>query len=181
VAINFTWRITKYNPNFRDNRGNYLKEEWNSISDVGNLISDSGVRISIQDYILVEERYVKAIFNIMNCLNIQKLAVNGLEKWDDTLDTSDFSLLYSDKMKRLYNEIKDGIWIDREQVSDICRLILREKIWCKLNCDGRMYVHFGHDFYMFIGSEKRCSDTIGNIKKSGLYVEDFISPINDEN
>ncbi|MDQ1236448.1 hypothetical protein QE450_003946 [Paenibacillus sp. SORGH_AS306] len=53
-------------------------------------------------------------------------------------------------------------------------------MWCKLQCNAKIYVHFGHDFYMFIGSEMMCEDTINNIESSGLYVEDFISPINEK-
>jgi hypothetical protein len=33
----YNWRITKYNPAYRDNAGCYLKDEWTSISDIGNI------------------------------------------------------------------------------------------------------------------------------------------------
>lgn len=181
MAINFTWRVTKYNPKYRDNRGKYLRKEWTSISDIGNIIGDGDICVTIQDYISTEDKYVRAILDIMNCLDIQKLNIFGLEKWEDMIDISDFPALYNDKMIKLYSEISDGVCLEKEQISDLCRMILREKIWCKLKYDSKMYVHFGHDYYMFIGSEKRCQNIISNIEKFGLYVEDFISPINDEN
>jgi hypothetical protein len=30
----YAWRITKYNPAFRDERGAYLQDEWTGISDI---------------------------------------------------------------------------------------------------------------------------------------------------
>lgn len=180
MTINFTWRVTKYNPKYRDETGVYFRDEWTSISEIG-IITNDNITLTIQDYISTEDRYLKAILGIMSCLDIQKLSIVGLEKWEDTLDTNDFPSLYSDKMIKLYSQIANGVWLEKDQISDICRLILRDKIWCKLKYDSKMYVHFGHDFYMFIGSEIMCNDTINNIEEMGLYVEDFISPINEEN
>lgn len=179
MAIHFTWRVTKYNPKYRDEKGVYLRDEWTSVSEIDR-ITNSHVILTIQDYISTENRYVEAILDMMSCLNIQKLSISGLEKWGDTLDITNFPSLYSEKMRSLYDQVTNGLWLEKDQISDISRLILREKIWCKLKCDSRMYVHFGHDFYMFIGSEVMCENTINNIEKSGLYVENFISPINEE-
>lgn len=176
MAIHFTWRITKYNPKYRDEKGVYLRDEWTSISEIGSITNDNGM-LKTHDYISTENKYVKAILDIMSCLDIQKLSIFGLEQWGDTLDITHFPSLYSEKMRSLYDQATNGLWLEKDQISDISRLILREKIWCKLKCDSRMYVHFGYDFYMFIGSEVMCEDTINNIEKSGLYVENFISPI----
>lgn len=179
MTIHFTWRITKYNPKYRDEKCIYLRDEWTSISEIGR-ITNNHVILTIQDYISTENRYVEAILDVMSCLDIQKLSIFGLEKWEDTLDTTNFSFLYNENMKSLYGQVTNGLWLEKDQISDLSRLILREKIWCKLKFDSKMYVHFGYDFYMFIGSEMMCEDTINNIEKSGLYVEDFISPIKEE-
>lgn len=179
MTINFTWRITKYNPKYRNERGVYLRDEWTSISEIDSITNDNGM-LKTHDYISTENKYVKAILDIMSCLDIQKLSIFGLEKWENTLDTTNFSSLYNENMKSLYGQVTNGLWLEKDQISDLSRLILREKIWCKLKFDSKMYVHFGHDFYMFIGSEMMCEDTINNIEKSGLYVEDFISPIKEE-
>jgi len=41
--IKYQWRITKYNPNLRNNEGHYTKElEWTSSSDIGkNIYGDT--------------------------------------------------------------------------------------------------------------------------------------------
>ena len=39
-----------------------------------------------------------------------------------------------------------------------------------------MYVHFGYDYYMYIGSEKPLEKEIDSINRSGLFVENMVSP-----
>jgi len=56
------------------------------------------------------------------------------------------------------------------------RMCLREAIWCKLEAEGRFYIHFGWDYYMYIGSDKSSADAIQLATSDGLFVEDFISP-----
>lgn len=175
----FTWRITKYNPKYRSEKGFYLRKEWTSISEIGSLNNDN-IPLTISGYTSIEDKYIKAILYIMSCLDVQRLSIVGLEKWEDKLNINDFPSLYSDEMIDLYSQITNDTWLEKDQISDICRLVLREKVWCKLECDSKMYVHFGHDFYMFIGSELMCKDAIDNIEKTGLFVEDFISPISNE-
>ncbi|MFL0507599.1 hypothetical protein ACH0B5_17895 [Ureibacillus sp. 179-F W5.1 NHS] len=35
MNMKYQWRITKYNPAFRDQDGAYMKDEWISSSDIG--------------------------------------------------------------------------------------------------------------------------------------------------
>ena len=44
-----------------------------------------------------------------------------------------------------------------------------------------MFVHFGWDYYMYIGSAKQCTGTIVQIQKSGLYIEQYKSPYLENN
>ena len=67
-------------------------------------------------------------------------------------------------------------FIDQLKIKDICRLILREHLWAKLGYDSKMYVHFGHDYYMYIGSLLSCEEAIKNITDQGFFVEKFKSP-----
>ena len=30
------WRVTKYNPQYRNRKGVYTKEEWTEVADIGN-------------------------------------------------------------------------------------------------------------------------------------------------
>ncbi len=41
--MKFMWRVTKYNPTFRDENGTYIKDEWTSFSDIGKKVSRKGI------------------------------------------------------------------------------------------------------------------------------------------
>ncbi len=50
------FRISKYNPVFRDEYGCYTKEEWTSISDVDKEIC--GVKLSLGGYLNIENKKI---------------------------------------------------------------------------------------------------------------------------
>ena len=82
-------------------------------------------------------------------------------------------------MIETYNTIKKRQSIKKEVISQVARLALRENIWAKLESKD-MYIHFGYDYYMYIGSTKHCNNMISKIEESGLFVEPFVSPYSDE-
>jgi hypothetical protein len=104
--------------------------------------------------------------------------VSGLEKWEEQLEIEEFPDLYNANMYNLYENISEESLVHQKDVGDLSRLILRNNLWCRLN-HPRMYLHFGHDFYMFIGCEMECVKLRNNIQSSGLFIEDWISPIKD--
>ena len=64
------------------------------------------------------------------------------------------------------------------QVTQAMRLALREVLWFRIQGKNGFYIHFGYDYYMYIGSEEAC------IPKSDLTTElfvdkDFASPYFD--
>ena len=83
---------------------------------------------------------------------------------------------YSQEITVLINNIQIGNFINQQQVTDMCRLVLREYVWTKLSYDSKMYVHFGYDYYMYIGSLLPCKETIRSITNQGLFVKKFKSP-----
>lgn len=168
----FSWRITKYNPCYRNYQGAYLKNEWISYGDIG--ISFDNTLFTFEDYIKVENMYIEAILLFMYCLEVSYLTFTPMEKY--VLDKNDAH--FSSSMIRLFNSIRDGIVVNRYTVDDLVRLILRETIWGKLKAQN-MYVHFGYDYYMYIGAVHPCLKTIQKIKHMGLFVEKFDSPYHD--
>ena len=42
-----------------------------------------------------------------------------------------------------------------------------------------MYIHFGYDYYMYIGSSNACDNVRIKIQEEGLFVEEFKSPYGD--
>ena len=58
------YRITKYNPKYRNSSGAYLKDGWTSISDIGTIYN--GKKSTLKEYFKIEEAYVKAILLLWN-------------------------------------------------------------------------------------------------------------------
>jgi len=169
--MQFSYRVTKYNPANRNELGHYLfQDEWTCYSQVG--IKSDDKLLTIDEYLEVESKYVNSIVLFMQCNQIETLRVmGGLEKsWDPAQDYNS-----NKEMIDLFNKVKDGDSLNIDQVKNLSRLALRKYIWCKLEND-RMFVHFSSDYYMYIGSQRECEKTIEQIQKSGLFVEDFKSP-----
>lgn len=168
--MKFCWRITKYDPRYRNHEGMFLNNEWTSYSDIGYTFDDA--RFTYEMYEKTENLYIKAIIFLMECNKVSSLQVNSLEK-SKRLKKDDHNTKH---MSLLFNTVKENDWIEQENIEDFCKLILREKLWCKLVNNEKMFVHFGWDFYMYIASAFACEKTIKNIENSGLFVEPFRSP-----
>ena len=167
------WRITKYNPNNRNKNGNYVKDDWTSVYDICK--SFDGIRLTRDSYLLYENAYVNTIAKIMFINRQEIIKVEELEKRDFVY----YSDLAEMNAYNVYKSLKNNMAIlsqEVELVELIVRLILRDIIWCKL-IGKTMFIHFGYDYYMYIGSEKSLSDVLlEDIKRDGLFVEVMSSP-----
>jgi hypothetical protein len=150
------YRITKFDPAFRDTAGAYLRDEWTSFGDVGR--SFGGITLSHTEYLRVESAYIEATTAFLLEDNAPNLRVIGLEIRADTP-----------------NAPPEGAWITAKAFASICRSVLRQEFWCKLEAGGR-FVHFGWDYYMYVGVVSRCESSIGKAKALGLFVEEIDSP-----
>lgn len=174
----FNWRITKYNPNYRDEVGRYKKSEWTSFSEIGTTFN--GKKLTTDDYSVIENAYVDIIVALMNELGIESLQVRDLEKMNNKFMPNKIDKFYSDEMVNFYISLQENDVLNIKEIQYLSRLVLRENLWCKLEKDHNMFVHFGYDYYMYIGSHKNCKNLINTIMGRGLFIEDFVSPYNDE-
>jgi hypothetical protein len=172
----YFWRITKYDPTQRI-KGVYKNKEWTSISDVGRVFSAG--KFLLEHYLETESLYIMSIILIMKENNLNSFQVVDLEKYNFDLENDEFHSIYTDEMKRLYSNVKNGDYISADKLELLSQLLLRGKIWCKFQ-NREMFVHFGFDYYMYIGSVKECSDSLIKISSSGLFVESFESPYLEE-
>ena len=175
----YTYRITKYNPVNRDNFGKYMKDEWTSISDIGKIYEAS--EFTIKEYYSTESKYIDAILNFTKYLNLDKLEVTSLEKnfsYKDDVSCYEekYKEYYTDEMEQIFDNVCNGVYLNVHEVEVLCRLILREHIWCKLEIENVMFVHFGYDYYMYVGVYSECIGAIEEIRDSGLFVENYESP-----
>lgn len=53
----YKYRISKYNPQYRNEEGCYTKNEWTSYSDIGTIYE--GRKFTKEEYLYVEKNIVK--------------------------------------------------------------------------------------------------------------------------
>ena len=107
----------------------------------------------------------------MECVSINTIKVISLEKYD--LLKSDID--NSQELLNIFEAISNNMTVDKESIKNVIRLVLREMVWCELEAKD-MYVHFGYDYYIYIGITKQCSEAVIKSEKLGLFVEPYSSP-----
>lgn len=66
--MKYQWRITKYNPIFRNENGHYLLDEWICPSEIGKVLN--GDLFTLENYLLIENAYIETIIEFLNEKNI---------------------------------------------------------------------------------------------------------------
>jgi hypothetical protein len=150
------YRVTKYNPALRDHSGAYTKVEWVSFTQIGQTFS--GVLLTADEYERVEEAYVQAAVSFLRESGLSSMRVAGLENHRvQSLDFQNDSVLPLDR------------------IGEIIPRILREEFWCRFE-GSNGFIHFGWDYYMYIGVSHPCPTARARATELGLYVEEFASP-----
>lgn len=157
-------RITKYDPRNRDANGHYtLVDEWASISDVGK--SFQGKILTMEQYLAIEEKYIQAVEVLLQKNGSSDIAIVDLENHTDETAM----------------DLSEGKTISRNLMSDLVKLILREKVWGRLVANNQFEIHFGYDYYMYFVGESLTIDIIEELRMiNGLYVEEVRSPYLEE-
>jgi hypothetical protein len=151
------YRVTKYDPSLRDATGAFTGHDWTSRSDIGRVF-DGGM-LTEAVYRKVEDSYLVAMESFLHDAGIASLALKGAER-----------------RSTLGGRFSRGGNLSVAQSLDFARLVLREEAWGKLVAPGKAYVHFGYDFYMYIGVPVQCERSIAIARDSGLFVERMRSP-----
>lgn len=171
----YKYRVTKYNPSFRDDEGLYLKEDWTAISDIGKTFD--GEKLTAESYKKTEDSYIKAIHLIMDYLRVPYLTImdvrqsSSFEMFQEIIKK--YQKLYSEEMLKYYLNVKNNDKLTKENVNVYCRLLLREDIGSRVFYPRRMKVYIGYDYLMSIHTSRPLDPIIPLIEEIGLYVEDF--------
>lgn len=177
--IKYQWRITKYNPNFRNNEGHYTKElEWTSPSHIGKKIYDE--TFTLEEYLKVETAYIDTIIKFLDVNNIKSLRIINTTNIDVNMDSALYNKLYDKKLDNFH--LKDDQEVTIDQIRLISKMVLRGFIFCHF-ISSDFFVHFGDEYYMFIGTNNYQEEPLKFAKKNNLFVEEMVSPfyINEEN
>ena len=80
------YRISKYDPSSRDERGYFTEEDWTSFSDIGK--EYHGTVLTDLQYAAVEAKYIDAVTTVLRQNRIHTMIVEKLEKGDAPLSDS---------------------------------------------------------------------------------------------
>jgi hypothetical protein len=156
----FEYRVTKYDPRLRDRSGAYRRDEWISPDQIGQTFG--GVVFTAAEYQRTEDAYVAAAMAFLRESGCVSLRVVQLEN------------------SRPFQEpgilLSPGVTLCLADLERVCRLNLRGTIWCKLEDDAGRFIHFGYDYYMYIGVPTPCETAKALAPRLGLFVETFPSP-----
>lgn len=165
------YRITKYDPYKRDRNGKYDENEWTSLSD---LINEMQFNKAIDIYLKVENKFIELYSYILSESNIEKMIISSLEI------NNNYDKEYLDRITynvdiNILKTLKNGKTIDKAEILGVIRLSLREIIWCKLNWN-LVYIHFGYDYYTYIGGITIANGLINSALENAIYIEEYDSP-----
>ena len=147
------YRITKYNPANRDN-GIYTVDEWTSFSDIGSVFN--GTKLTEDIYLKTEKAYIDCCIELINREHISNLSLENLECYKD-------NITFPTKV------------FDAEQIRQVITACLREQCWFKL-VGKDFFIHFGWDYYMYVGTSLPNVIVEQVATRYGLYCEIFDSP-----
>ncbi|WP_416729348.1 hypothetical protein [Fictibacillus sp. JL2B1089] len=171
----YKYRITKYNPVFRDNEGIYLENDWTGISDLGK--SFNGKELTMEQYKETEENYISAIQLIMSYMKTPYLkiedAIQSFSK-DMFFDLiADYKPLYTKDIIDFYLDIKNINEVRQDNCKLLLSLMLREDIGAKVFYPRKLKVFIGYDYLMSVHTSRPLEPIFHEIEQYNLYVEDF--------
>ena len=145
----FKYRISKYNPEFRDDEQTYTREKWTSYSDIGKTFADGF--LSEQEYLKVEKEYTNFIYDLFSEFKIKNIKILKQEP-ENVFKKTAFDI--NDKW--LYTLIQKNI---------------REEFWCKFKAE-QFEFYMGYDFYLHIDFKNDIEKHLEKLaKKHNLFLE----------
>jgi hypothetical protein len=153
------YRVTKFDPANRNEAGNYTADEWYLHCQIGDTFD--GVLLTEDEYLRVEDAYI----------------ATALRFHSDAGQPDIFAISVEDNRK--LGAPAEGSLITSNQLPALCRAMLRGDYWCRI--EGRdFFIHFGYDFYMYIGACAATEHTLDFARSEGLFPEPFASPYHPE-
>lgn len=164
------YRVTKYNPAYRNEKGWYMRDEWTDYS----VAVKTGMKSEYDEYKRVEDLYIRYLHIGLQSAADKTFTINWLERYKNGIKKHINHL--QDCNKELLFKIRDNYKCSIAEVEDIARFILRMLVWCTFDSMSS-YVDFGYDYYMFVGGVYYDDKTIKDAALEGIYIEQMDSPM----
>ena len=158
--MRYEYRVTKYDPSKRDWDGAYRIAEWTEFADVGRRFA--GRVLKKPEYLAIERKYTDTLVKFLAEAEVSHVELRNLE-------TAGLKIPTAKTWRRKRS-------LSLAEVSRFARLALRGQIWGRLTAPRRAYVHFGWDYYMYIGLSRPTPNAIAAARAAGLFVELSRSP-----
>lgn len=155
MAANHQYRITKFDPANRDLAGRHTAEDWCLYSQIGSFFG--GILLTEDEYLRVESAYVATALDFFSEAGHPDIFAMGVE----------------DCKKR--GAPPDGSMVSLDLLPVLCRAMLREEYWLRIE-GADFFIHFGWDFYMYLGASTPCERSLNRARSLGLFPEPFLSP-----
>lgn len=168
------YRISKYDPWSRDERGYFTGEDWTSFSDIGK--EYHGTVLTDLQYAAVEAKYINAVTTVLRQNQVHTMIVGKLEKRSSPAALKEMlsrcHLPFPPSDAAFVSRIKDGARLDMTEIEETVRLVLRDCFWCELSSEGgAVRVEFGYDYYVYLQGVTIDADTIASFRSEGIYIE----------
>ncbi|MEV7448668.1 RNA-binding protein [Streptomyces nigra] len=154
----FVHRITKYDPADRDEHGHY-----------------TGAEEAVSDHGPVEAAYLAAIAAFAEASDIDRLEIRdpgvaGFAHFGVEPSAAGHGLdgLFPPDLSGYH----DGAEVSLPVALELVRVMLRgQGAWCRLEAGARLTVDVGWDQYVYVGSDRPCTDAVARTRELGLFPE----------
>jgi hypothetical protein len=161
MPVLFHYRLTKYDPAFRDESGAYTGDDWTMASQIGETFG--GARLTLPAYLEVEARHLVVLASFMEESETLSVCAQGVENAHGSF------------------RVSEGAELSPFEAIEAVRQMLRDEGWCRLVDDDRFYLHVGWDYYLYVGTDTPCARSVALAGESGLFVDrEFPSPYLEE-
>ncbi|MFA1642813.1 hypothetical protein AB5N96_08100 [Chryseomicrobium imtechense] len=170
----YRYGISKYDPRLRDKSRRYFKEDWTGVGDIGKVYE--GEKLTVSDYLKVEDTYVSVIEAILTVMNIPKLHVTNLRRVYSLKELWKYhghhEGLYDSKMIDYFSRAEGKKVVKKQEVETLIRLLLREDLtYLRMGYKDDLTIIIGYDYLMAVETSVPIDSVISEIEQKGLFVE----------
>jgi small subunit ribosomal protein S1 len=158
VVLAYVYEVTKYDPADRDDKGRY-----------------AGAQDRVSDHGPVEAAYLQAVADFaaesgVSQVTIREPQVTGFVHFglEPAISGHGLAGLFPPDLAGYH----DGAVVPVTIALELVRAMLRENgAWCRLEAEGQLTVHVGHDQYLWVASTLPCQAAITRALQAGLFPE----------
>lgn len=140
--------------------------EWTEVSDIGR--SFGGKILTHEEYVNVENKYVKALKMLMNSNSVKQLKIYSKGEVLPTPEMAKRHLFGIDQA--VVSSYRHGEWVSGERLLTFCRLCLRGLQAHAVSDEKSFFLQFTGDYCVWVGSPSLNDNVRAEVKKLGLFL-----------